>query len=88
MNMKIIQIIENLAGGLLLSWAVFQAFYFPEYGYETELGYYVNIAGPALFCLWLLTLAIKHGVKKDFKKFSLFLLLAIFIAYVSAPFVL
>lgn len=88
MKLKITRILENMAAILLVMWGVLQAFFFTEYGYGTELGYYVNIAGPALFSLWLLTLAIKHGVEKDFKKFSLYLLLSVFIAYVSAPFVL
>jgi hypothetical protein len=88
MNVKITKFIENLAGSLLLLWVVFQVFYFHNYGCEAEFSYYINIAGPALFSFWILTLAIKHVVEKDFKMFSLYLLLAVFIAFVSAPFVL
>jgi hypothetical protein len=88
MKVKITHIMENLAGVLLVSWAVFQVFYFLKYGYETEFGYYLNIAGPALFSIWFLTIAIKHVAEKDFKPFFFYLIFAVFIAVISVPFVL
>ncbi|MEG9295069.1 hypothetical protein V6B33_01290 [Mangrovibacillus sp. Mu-81] len=88
MKVKKTQILVNLVGGLLLFWAVFQAFYFTKYGYETSFAYYLNIAGPALFSLLLLAQAIKNFVEKDFKKFSLYLILAVVTAYIFAPYVL
>jgi hypothetical protein len=88
MKMKKTQILVNLLGSLLLFWAVFQACYFTKYGHETDFAYYLNIAGPSLFSLLLLAQAIKHYVEKDFKKFSLYLVCAVVIAYISAAFVL
>jgi hypothetical protein len=90
MNMKIkkTHILVNLLGSLLMFWAVFQACYFMKYGHETDFAYYLNIAGPALFSLLLLAQAIKNYVEKDFKKFSLYLICAVVIAYISSAYVL
>ncbi|MGF3104508.1 hypothetical protein [Rossellomorea sp. DUT-2] len=80
--------IENLIGSLLLFWAGFQAFYFIKYGHETEFAYYVNIVGPALLCLLLLTLAIKKITEKKIIMFSLYISLSIVVAYVSSAYYL
>jgi hypothetical protein len=83
-----IHLVVNLIGSLLLFWAGFQCFYFITYGHETEFAYYVNIAGPALLSLLLLSLSIKKIAEKNIKMFSLYLSLSIVVAYVSSAFYL
>jgi hypothetical protein len=83
-----IHLVVNLIGSLLLFWAGFQCFYFITYGSETEFAYYVNIAGPALLSLLLLSLSIKKIAEKNIKMFSLYLSLSIVVAYVSSAFYL
>ncbi|MGE6753614.1 hypothetical protein ACQKFO_09190 [Rossellomorea sp. NPDC071047] len=87
-KMEKISMVENLIGSLLLFWAGFQAFYFIKYGHETEFAYYVNIAGPALLFLLLLTLAIKKITDKKIIMFSLYVSLSIVVAYVSSAYFL
>ncbi|KAA0564627.1 hypothetical protein ACQCWA_22505 [Rossellomorea aquimaris] len=86
--MKKSNVLVKVVGGLLIVWALFQAFYLSVYGQETEFSYFVNIAGPALFSLFILTLAIKKIVEKDVKMFSLYLILSVAVAYVSSAYVL
>ncbi|MCR8848199.1 hypothetical protein NQ095_07280 [Rossellomorea sp. SC111] len=87
-KMEKTHLVVNLIGSLLLFWGGFQAFYFIKYGHETEFAYYVNIAGPALLSLLLLSLAINKIAEKNVKMIFLYLSLSIAVAYVSSAFYL